>query len=85
MLLASRHRWQADERSLLLACYNAGPTRVARASFDMRRMPLQTLDYAERVMTLHDDLLARHDRAPAGAARAADAGAGMLRMARASR
>ncbi len=58
----SRHQrlWRADERSLLLACYNAGPERVRRAGFDLRRLPAHTQDYVKRASALHDALLADH-------------------------
>lgn len=54
---ANRGRWQADERSLLLACYNAGPQRVAKAGFDIRRLPASTRDYVKRASALHDQML----------------------------
>jgi hypothetical protein len=46
--------WQADMRTLLAACYNAGPTRVREAGFDPRRLPPSTQDYVQRVAALHD-------------------------------
>ncbi len=55
-----RAEWQADERSLLLACYNAGPARVAQAGFRLDRIPRDARDYVQRVSALHDDLLAEH-------------------------
>jgi soluble lytic murein transglycosylase-like protein len=63
----SRHQrvWKADERSLLLACYNAGPERVKRAGFDLRRLPAHTQDYVKRASALHDALLADHNVDPA--------------------
>lgn len=56
----ARHRrlWKADERSLLLACYNAGPERVMRSGFDLRRVPARTRDYVLRGTALHDSMLA---------------------------
>ncbi len=62
-----RHRkmWKADERSLLLACYNAGPERVKRSGFDLRRLPAHTRDYVKRASNLHDALLADHQVDPA--------------------
>ena len=62
-----RHQrvWKADERSLLLACYNAGPERVKRAGFDLRRLPAHTQDYVKRASSLHDALLADHQVDPA--------------------
>jgi soluble lytic murein transglycosylase-like protein len=50
----NRTKWQADERSLLLACYNAGPQRVAAAGFNLRRLPVSTQDYIKRASALHD-------------------------------
>ena len=63
----TRHQrvWKADERSLLLACYNAGPERVKRAGFDLRRLPAHTQDYVKRASALHDALLADHNVDPA--------------------
>lgn len=57
--------WKADERSLILACYNAGPERVKRAGFDLRRLPAHTQDYVKRASALHDALLADHQVDPA--------------------
>lgn len=59
-LLDHRGRWRSDERSLLLACYNAGPNRVLEAGFDVRRLPASTRDYVQRASTLHDALLKDH-------------------------
>lgn len=55
----ARHRasWKADERALLLACYNAGPERVRQCGFDIRRLPASTRDYITRGSALHDALL----------------------------
>jgi len=53
----NRAKWQADERSLLLACYNAGPQRVAEAGFNLRRLPASTQDYVKRASALHDAYL----------------------------
>lgn len=53
-----RRAWRADERSLLLACYNAGPARVLQARFDLRRLPASTQSYVERATALHDFYLA---------------------------
>lgn len=63
----ARHQkaWKADERSLLLACYNAGPERVKRSGFDLRRLPAHTQDYVKRASALHDALLADHQVDPA--------------------
>lgn len=55
-----RHRaaWRSDERALLLAAYNAGPTRLRAARFDLRRLPPTTQDYVRRATALHDRMLA---------------------------
>jgi soluble lytic murein transglycosylase-like protein len=55
-----RGEWRSDERSLLLACYNAGPTRVMEARFDPRRLPASTRSYIERATALHDYYLAEN-------------------------
>ncbi|HMO52445.1 MAG TPA: lytic transglycosylase domain-containing protein [Kiritimatiellia bacterium] len=55
-----REAWQADERALLLASYNAGPKRVAAANFNLRRLPASTRDYVERAAALHDLYLKEH-------------------------
>ena len=56
-ILPRQTEWQADERSLLLAAYNAGPGRLRRSGFDLARMPSQTQDYVERAGALHDAYL----------------------------
>lgn len=56
----NRSRWQADERSLLLACYNAGPSRVAEAGFKISRLPASTQSYIDRASALHDHYLAEN-------------------------
>jgi soluble lytic murein transglycosylase-like protein len=55
-----RHRkeWRADKRSLLLACYNAGPAQVLEARFDIRLLPRSTRGYIKRATALHDWYLA---------------------------
>ena len=53
-ILPRQTEWQADERSLLLAAYNAGPGRLFKSRFDLDRMPSQTQDYVERASALHD-------------------------------
>ena len=50
-----RDEWQADERSLLCACYNCGPTRVCSAGFALDGLPQHTQDYVERALALADD------------------------------
>lgn len=57
-LVEHRAEWQGDMRSLLAACYNAGPNRVLRAGFAVNRLPRSTRSYVERVSTLHDFYLA---------------------------
>ena len=54
-LRGHRMAWQADERSLLLACYNAGPTRVRTSGFELNRLSASTQDYVQRVSALHDE------------------------------
>jgi len=49
-----RTAWKSDERSLLLACYNAGPAAVARAGFNLTALPAATRDYVSRASALHD-------------------------------
>ncbi len=51
---AHRESWKADERALLLACYNAGPGRVLQAGFDLKRLPASVQSYVERGSALHD-------------------------------
>jgi hypothetical protein len=58
-LQSNRKLWKADERSLLLACYNAGPERVRQAGFDVRRLPAVTRSYVERATALHEFYLAK--------------------------
>jgi hypothetical protein len=62
ILHANRAKWKSDERSLLLACYNAGPERVKKAGYDVRRLPKSVQCYVERASALHDYYLA--DNAP---------------------
>lgn len=57
-LYAHRDEWQADERSLLLACYNAGPGRVQQAGFNIENIPAFTKNYLKRAVALHDFYLA---------------------------
>ena len=54
VILPRRAEWRSDERSLLLAAYNAGPGRLIRSNFDLDLMPGQTRDYVERAAALHD-------------------------------
>jgi soluble lytic murein transglycosylase-like protein len=56
-ILPRQAEWRADERSLLLAGYNAGPGRLCASGFDLARLPRQTRDYVERASALHDFLL----------------------------
>jgi soluble lytic murein transglycosylase-like protein len=56
-ILPRQAEWQADERSLLLAAYNAGPGRLFKSSFNLEHMPSQTQDYVERASALHDSYL----------------------------
>ena len=56
-ILPRQHEWRADERTLLLAAYNAGPSRLAKSRFDLALMPSQTQDYVERASALHDAYL----------------------------
>lgn len=58
-----RGAWRSDERSLLLACYNAGPARVRQVGFDVRRLSACTRSYVERATNLHEHYLAA--KAPA--------------------
>ncbi len=59
-LQQNRSEWRADERSLLLACYNAGPQRVAQANFTLKHLPVATRDYIARASALHDHYLQEH-------------------------
>ncbi len=63
MLCQSRTLWKGDERTLLLAAYNAGPTRIIQSGYDPRKVPRSTKSYVERVINLHELYLA--DDAPA--------------------
>jgi hypothetical protein len=56
-LLTHKARWKSDERSLLLACYNAGPTQVKQAGFNVRLLPASTQDYVRRATALHEAML----------------------------
>ena len=57
-LSQNKSRWQSDERSLLLACYNAGPERVREARFNIRNLPRSVKSYVERATALHEYYLA---------------------------
>lgn len=57
-LHVNKSRWRSDERSLLLACYNAGPTCVRDAGFNLKRVPASTRSYVERATALHEYYLA---------------------------
>jgi hypothetical protein len=52
-----RAEWRAPERDLLVACYNAGLDRVARAGFRFDRLPRTTQDYVRRIGNQHEQLL----------------------------
>ncbi len=52
-----RSAWRADERALLLACYNGGLGRVMAAGFDIRQLPRSVQDYVARGSALHDALM----------------------------
>ena len=58
-LAEHRAKWRSDERSLLLACYNAGHNRVLARGFNVKNMPLSSKDYITRVSALHDHFLAK--------------------------
>ncbi len=62
-ILLRQAEWKSDERSLLLAAYNAGPGRLIQSGFNLARMPGQTRDYVERASALHNTRL--DDRAAA--------------------
>ncbi|MDF3129942.1 lytic transglycosylase domain-containing protein [Kiritimatiellaeota bacterium B1221] len=53
-LYAHRAKWKSDLRSLLLASYNAGPDRVRKSGFNLKRLPTTVQSYAERGSALHD-------------------------------
>ncbi len=53
-LYANREKWKSDLRSLLLASYNAGPDRVRKSGFNLKRLPKSVQSYAERGSALHD-------------------------------
>ena len=55
-LRSHRGSWKTDERTLLLACYNAGPGRVAKSGFCFNGLPASTRDYVVRAAALHDAL-----------------------------
>lgn len=57
-LHANKSKWKSDERALLLACYNAGPTCVTEAGFNVKRVPASTRSYVERATALHEYYLA---------------------------
>lgn len=52
--------WADNERSLLLACYNAGPNRVLNTGFDTSKLPASNRDYVQRVSDLHDYYIANN-------------------------
>ena len=57
-LSQNKSRWQSDERSLLLACYNAGPERVKTARFNVQNLPRSVRSYVDRATALHEYYLA---------------------------
>ena len=57
-LKVNKGRWRSDERSLLLACYNAGPARVTEAGFYTEDLPSSTRSYVERATAMHEYYLA---------------------------
>lgn len=57
-LKVNKSRWRSDERSLLLACYNAGPTRVIEAGFNTESLSSSTRSYVERATAMHEYYLA---------------------------
>ncbi len=44
---------------LILACYNAGPQTLSKASFKVKNLSAHTQNYAERIIALHDLYLDR--------------------------
>jgi soluble lytic murein transglycosylase-like protein len=79
-----RSEWRADERALLLACYNAGPGCVERAGFDLSRIPARTRDYVKRVSALHDHYRREEQARVANARREAESADRPIRVARAA-
>ncbi len=58
-LAEHRAEWRSDERSLLLACYNGGHSRVRARGFNADSMPMSSRDYILRVSAVHDHFLAK--------------------------
>lgn len=56
-LVRSKKRWKSDERSLLLAGYNAGPAAVRRSGYDVAKINSSTRQYVQKVIHLHDQML----------------------------
>jgi len=57
-----RNAWDGRTiHTMLAACYNAGPTCVARADFELERLPAVTQSYVERVTALYEFYLRRED------------------------
>jgi soluble lytic murein transglycosylase-like protein len=56
-IFSRKTEWKSDERSLLLAAYNAGPGRLFESGFNLAQMPDQTQDYVERASALHNTYL----------------------------
>lgn len=65
-LVKHREQWKGDERSLLLAAYNAGPNALKRAGFNVTRLSSHTQSYVERASALHDMYLASLDKGDNG-------------------
>ncbi|WFB34652.1 lytic transglycosylase domain-containing protein [Kiritimatiellota bacterium B12222] len=53
-LYKNHQEWSSDLRSLLLACYNAGPESVRNKGFNIKHMPKTVQSYANRGSALHD-------------------------------
>jgi hypothetical protein len=52
-----RADWRSDERSLISAAFNVGPTLLVQRNFNLKQLPATTRDYVERVTNLQDALL----------------------------
>ena len=56
-LLDRQASWQSDFRSLILACYNYGPSSVSKAKFNVAAMPSSVRGYVRRGAALHNAYL----------------------------